>query len=320
MGISPEQALDCFLSDDLIGIGMEADAVRRRLHPEGVVTYVIDRKISLTLPLQSIFEQVGDAIQWGGTGVHLTSALDPRYLQLDRLEDILRALKQRFPSLWLHGLSASAIVVISTQSALTPRDTLARLHAAGLGSLAGDDALILDDNFRQSPTCSAEQWLAVHRAAHSLGLGTAAAMTIGLGESPSQRVQHLERLCELQADTGGFTAFIPICFQPADRASGVHGRGEATAVEYLKTLAISRMVLDTIPNIQSSWDPHGLKVLQTALRFGGNDVGSVLGEFTPAPSAKAANRTTEEDLRRIIRDAGFHPIQRDTAYRTMFLN
>jgi cyclic dehypoxanthinyl futalosine synthase len=321
MAISPEQALDCFLSDDLIGIGMEADAVRRRLHPEGVVTYLIDHQITLGEPA-AMLEAIQDTIDLGGTGVHLICASDA--LPIAMLEDCLRGIQQRFPSIWLHGLTASDIVTLAANSGQPLSDTIARLHDAGLDSIAGSDALILDDSFRDRVTCTTQQWLDVHRTAHRLGIGATAGMTIGLGETPAQRVRHLELLRQLQAETGGFTAFIPTCFQPADQG-GVHGRGEPTAVEYLKTLAISRMVLDTIPNLQSSWAPHGLKVLQTALRFGTNDAGSVLPEpialATPGSLGKSTtSHTTEEDLRRIIRDAGFQPVQRDTPYRTMFLN
>jgi cyclic dehypoxanthinyl futalosine synthase len=326
MAISPDQALDCFLSDDLIGIGMEADAVRRNMHPEGVVTYVIDRQIALG-DREGMLEAIQDAVELGGTGIHLVCGSER--LSIATLEYSLRAIKLGFPSIWVHGLTASDLCAIAANSGLSLSDTIARLHHAGLDSIVGSDALILDDEFRDRTTCSAQQWLDAHRAAHRLGMNSTAGMTIGLGETPAQRVQHLGLLRQLQADTGGFTAFIPTCFQPADRG-GVHGRGEPTAVEYLKTLAISRIVLDTIPNLQSSWSPHGLKVLQTALRFGTNDAGSVLPEpVLPEPAAPSAhgsptkptpNHTTEEDLRRIIRDAGFRPIQRDTPYRTMFLN
>jgi cyclic dehypoxanthinyl futalosine synthase len=323
MAISPDQALDCFLSDDLIGIGMEADAVRRRLHPEGVVTYVIDRQVALG-DREGMLDAIQDAVELGGTGIHLVCDSDMRPLEIGVIVDRLRAVKQRFPSIWLHGLTASDIVALAANSAQPLSDAITRLHGAGLDSIAGTDALILDDDFRRAPICTTLQWLDVHRAAHLHGIGTTAGMTIGLGETAAQRVRHLELLRQLQGETGGFTAFIPTCFQPADRG-GVHGRGEPTAIEYLKTLAISRMVLDSIPNLQSSWAPHGLKVLQTALRFGTNDAGSVLPEPTAlatpgSPSKSPPSRTTEEDLRRIIRDAGFHPIQRDTTYRTLFLN
>jgi cyclic dehypoxanthinyl futalosine synthase len=164
--------------------------------------------------------------------------------------------------------------------------------------------------------CKAEDWIAVHRAAHTLGIQTTATMTFGSGESFEQRINHLDTLLQLQEETNGFTSFTPLSFVPQNfvpQNSAGNGFEEATAVEYLKTLAISRMYLDNIVNVQSNLETQGPKVLQVALRFGGNDLGSVL-------LAKEANSATEEQLRQIIRDAGFRPVQRDTLYRSMFLN
>jgi cyclic dehypoxanthinyl futalosine synthase len=149
---------------------------------------------------------------------------------------------------------------------------------------------------------------------------TTATMMFGVGETMEHRVNHFEVVRRLQEETGGFTAFIPWSFQPQNTALGGRGWDEATSVEYLKTLAISRMYLDNIENVQSSWVTQGLKVLQMGLRFGGNDVGSVMLEENVVKAAGTSNCTTEEELRRIIRDAGFKPVQRDTLYRTMFLN
>jgi cyclic dehypoxanthinyl futalosine synthase len=158
---------------------------------------------------------------------------------------------------------------------------------------------------------TAEDWIAVHRTAHRLGVQTTATMTFGMGETFEHRLNHLEAVRRLQEETGGFTAFTPYSFAPQNGA--VRGFEEATAVEYLKTLAISRMYLDDVENVQSNLETQGLKVLQMGLRFGGNDVGSVL-------LAKGANTATEEQVRQVIRDAGFTPVQRDALYRTMFLN
>jgi cyclic dehypoxanthinyl futalosine synthase len=312
MGISREQALDCFNSDDLIGIGMEADAVRRALHPEGVASYAIDRKIDSTAPFDSICAQIRETVEMGGAGVTLGSAAVPER-RIDWYEPLLAGVREQFPAVWLHGLSASEILTIAQASGLTVRDTISRLRDAGLGSIAGDDAGILDDAVQQEGArgkWSVPGWVEVHREAHELGMRTTAAMTFGAGESFEQRLNHLEVVRQLQEETGGFTAFTPVSFQP--RKAGVSGFEEATAVEYLKTLAISRMVLDNVENLQADVETQGLKVLQMALRFGGNDVGSV--------PLSGADDTTEEDLRRVIRGAGFKPVQRDTLYRTMFLN
>jgi cyclic dehypoxanthinyl futalosine synthase len=302
MGITRQQALDCFASDDLIGIGMEADAVRRSLHPENVVSYVIDRSITYPNAPETIYAEVRDTADMGGTGILLQGDASSG-LKLDWFEHLFIGIRQRFPEIWLHALSANEILAIAATSGVPLRDTIARLRDAGLNSIPGDF---------QSST---EDWVRVHRTAHQLGLGTTAAMTFGAGETPEQRVSHLEIVRNLQEETGGFTAFIPWSFQPDAAALESRSQEEPTSVEYLKTLAISRMFLDNIANMQSSWSNQGLKVLQMALRFGGNDVGSVMLE-----SAGPSNRSTEEELRRIIRDAGFKPVQRDTLYRTMFLN
>jgi cyclic dehypoxanthinyl futalosine synthase len=312
MGISWKDALGCFRSDDLIGIGMEADAVRRRLHPESVVTYTIDGRINYdNANFESICSRISDIVAMGATGVMLQGEVTPTHT-IAWFDGIFRNIKQRFPAVWLHSLSASEILAIAQLSELTVQDTIARLQDAGLDSIPGDDAGILDDAVQRQGTrmkWKTEDWIAVHRAAHELGMQTTATMTFGGGEALEHRMNHLEAVRQLQEETGGFTSFTPWSFAPQGMA--LHGFEEATAVEYLKTLAISRMYLSNVENVQSNLETQGLKVLQVGLRFGGNDVGSAL---------LGANATTEEQLRQVIRDAGFKPVQRDTLYRTMFLN
>ncbi|SEB56007.1 de-hypoxanthine futalosine cyclase [Terriglobus roseus] len=348
MGITRQQALDCFASDDLIGIGMEADAVRRRLHPEGVVSYIIDRNINYTnfcteyctfcafyrplkgklaaegyiLDFETIYDKIRETEEMGGTGVLMQGGIHPD-LKIEWFESLFRGIKERFPNIWLHCLSASEILAIAEYSEISLRDTIMRLRDAGLQSIPGGGAEILDDDVRKRIArlkCRTQDWVDVHRTAHELGMRTTATMMFGVGETMEQRVNHFEVVKQLQEETGGFTAFIPWSFQPGHTALGGRGWDEATSVEYLKTLAISRMYLDNIENVQSSWVTQGLKVLQMGLRFGGNDVGSVMLEENVVKAAGTANCTTEEELRRIIRDAGFKPAQRDTLYRTMFLN
>ncbi len=318
MGISRKEALDCFQSDDLIGIGMEADAVRRRLHPEGVVTYTIDGRIDYAnsgadADVEPICDRISDIVAMGGTGVMLQGQVTPA-LTIAWFDSLFRRIKERFPALWLHSLSASEILEIAHQSGLTVQDTIARLRDAGLDSIPGDDAGILDDAVQHQGArmkWNTEEWVAVHRTAHELGMKTTATMTFGGGETVEHRMNHLEAVRQLQEETGGFASFTPWSFSP--RSSALNGFEEATAVEYLKTLAISRMYLSNVENVQSNLETQGLKVLQVGLRFGGNDVGSVL-------LAEGVNAATEEQLRQVIRDAGFRPVQRDTLYRTMFLN
>jgi cyclic dehypoxanthinyl futalosine synthase len=342
--LSSAEACDLFRSDDLIGIGMAADALRRRLHPEGVVTYIIDRNINYTnfcteycsfcafyrplghaegyiLPREVIFQKIQETIDVGGTGVLMQGGLHPD-LKIDWYEDLFRSIKSRFP-IHLHCLSAPEVTNIAQVSGLSIRDTIARLRDAGLDSIPGGGAEILDDGVRHRISrlkCAVSEWVEVHRSAHQLGMRTTATMMFGVNETYEQRVNHLELVRRIQEETGGFTAFIPWTFQRENTSLGRFVKEEATAVEYLKTLAISRLYFENILNIQSSWVTQGLKMVQLGLRFGGNDVGSVMLEENVVSAAGAHNQASEEDLRRLIRDAGFIPKQRDTLYRTLFLN
>ncbi|HYA95304.1 MAG TPA: cyclic dehypoxanthinyl futalosine synthase [Terriglobales bacterium] len=348
MSLTRQEALDLFRSDDLIGIGMAADAVRKKLHPEGVVTYVIDRNINYTnlcteyctfcafyapikgpgrakgyvLDYEVIYDKIRETVELGGTGVLMQGGLNPD-LPLEWYEKLMRGIKQRFPRVHLHCFSASEILFFAELSGLSLRDTIARLRDAGLDSIPGGGAEILDDEVRFKVArlkCLTEDWLRVHRTAHQLGMRTTATMMFGCGEKLEHRVNHFQHVYDLQEETGGFTAFIPWTFQPQNTALGGRGWDEATSVEYLKTLAIARLFLTNIKNVQASWVTQGLKVLQLGLRFGGNDVGSVMLEENVVKAAGVSNCTTEEELRHIIRDAGFRPAQRDTLYRTYFLN
>jgi cyclic dehypoxanthinyl futalosine synthase len=348
MSITRQEALDHFQSPDLIGLGFEADAVRRRLHPEGVVSYIIDRNINYTnfcteycnfcafyrplkgprasegyiLEFEKIYEKIAETLEMGGTGVLMQGGIHPD-LKIEWFESLFTGIKRRFPRIWLHCLSASEVLAIAEYSDLSLRDTIVRLRDAGLDSIPGGGAEILDDDVRKRIArlkCRTEDWVSVHRTAHQLGMRTTATMMFGVGETFEQRVNHFEVVRRLQEETGGFTAFIPWSFQPGNTAMGGRGWDEATSVEYLKVLAISRLYLDNIENVQASWVTQGLKVLELGLHFGGNDVGSVMLEENVVKAAGTSNCTTEEELRRIIRDAGFKPVQRDTLYRTMFLN
>ena len=236
-------------------------------------------------------------------------------LKIEWYEDLLSSIKKRFGPIHLHCFSAPEITNIAEVSGLTLRDTIARLRDSGLDSIPGGGAEILDDAVRHRISrlkCSTQEWIDVHRTAHSLGMRTTATMMFGCGETIEQRVNHLEIVRRIQEDTGGFTAFIPWFFQRENTSLGRFVKEEATAVEYLQTLAISRIYLENIENIQSSWVTPGLKTCQLGLRFGGNDVGSIMIEENVVSAAGAHHRATEEELRRIIRDAGFVPKQRDT--------
>jgi len=338
------EAIDLFNSDDLVGLGMAADQVRRKLHPEGVVSYIIDRNINYTNfcteycsfcafyrppgheegyvhSQEVIFDKIRETIDLGGTGILMQGGLHPD-LKIEWYEDLLHGIKQRF-DIWCHCFSAPEIVNIAEVSGLSLRDTLARLRDAGLDSVPGGGAEILDDDVRRRISrlkCTTQEWVDVHRTCHALGIRTTATMMFGTGETIEQRMNHFDLVRQIQDDNGGFTAFIPWAYQRENTSLGNFVKQEATAVEYLKMLALSRLYLENILNIQSSWVTPGLKTCQLGLRFGGNDVGSIMIEENVVSAAGAHHQASEEELRRLIRDAGFVPKQRDTLYRTYYLN
>ncbi|HEY1756431.1 MAG TPA: cyclic dehypoxanthinyl futalosine synthase [Bryobacteraceae bacterium] len=339
------EAIDIYNSGDLIGMGMAADEVRRKLHPDNVVSYIIDRNINYTNfcteycsfcafyrpmghaegyvhPHEVIFQKIQETIDLGGTGILMQGGLHPE-LRIEWYEDLLRAIKQRF-DIWCHCFSAPEIVNIAKVSGLTLYDTLCRLRDAGLDSLPGGGAEILDDEVRHRISrlkSSVQDWVDVHRACAQAGLRSTATMMFGTGETIEQRMNHFDLVRNLQVETSGnFTAFIPWSFQRENTSLGRFVKEEATAAEYLKMLALSRLYLDNILNVQSSWVTPGLKTCQLGLRFGGNDVGSIMIEENVVSAAGAHHRASEEELRRMIRGAGFVPKQRDSLYRTYFLN
>ena len=340
MGISQQEALDLFDSDDLIGIGMAANEVRRKKTDPRVATYQIDRNINYTnfcteycsfcafyrppgskegylQPLESIYKKIEEMLVLGGTGVLLQGGLHPD-LKIDYYENMLRSIHERYPQVHLHCFSAPEILCIAEVSGLTIRDTIMRLRDAGLQSIPGGGAEILDDEVRHRIArlkCKSDEWESVHREAHALGMRTTATMMFGCGEEYRHRVNHFERLRRMQEDSGGFTAFIPWIFAPENTPLGKKVP-ETTAFDYLKTLAISRLYLDNIDHIQSSWLTPGIKICQVGLQFGADDVGSILIEENVVYAAGVRNRTNEEELRRIITEAGYMPAQRDTLYRS----
>ena len=327
-------------SDDLVGIGMAAHRVRLQKNDPRIVTYQIDRNINYTnfcteycsfcafyrplgakdgyiLPFETICAKIDEMLELGGTGILLQGGLHPD-LQIGYYENLLCSLKARYPQVHLHCFSAPEILCIAEVSEISIRETIRRLMDAGLQSIPGGGAEILDDEIRGKIArlkCTSDDWVEVHRTAHSLGLRTTATMMFGCGETLEHRVNHLDRIRQLQEETGGFTAFIPWIFAAENTALGKKVQ-ETTAVDYLKTLAVSRLYLDNIDHIQSSWLTPGIKVCQVGLQFGADDVGSILIEENVVYAAGVRNRTNEEELRRIITEAGFRPEQRDTLYRS----
>ena len=336
--ITPEEAVRLFEQADLLDLAAAADRVRERRHPGNVISYIIDRNINYTnvckefctfcafyrvkgdseayvLPDHVIYKKIEETIALGGTGILMQGGVHPD-LKIDYYERLLSGIKERF-SIHCHCFSPPEILNIARVSKLTVPETFKRLKAAGLDSMPGGGGEILDDEIRNaiSPLkCKTDEWLMVHREAHRLGLRTTATMMIGVGETIHHRIRHLQRLRDLQDETGGFTAFIPWTFQSEHTELEQRHLPEVTAAEYLRLLALSRIYLDNFANVQVSWLTVGLKVGQVGLRFGVNDMGSIMIEENVISAAGARNRANDSELRRVIADAGFTPRQRTTLY------
>ena len=336
--LSPDRALALLEEAPLLDLGEWARAARDRLHPEPVVTFVIDRNINYTnvcvnrcafcafyrdpdapdayvLPRGEIFRKIEETLACGGTQILMQGGLHPD-LDLGYFEGLFRAVKERY-DVHLHALSPPEIAFLAEREGLSVAEVLERLRRAGLDSIPGGGAEILSDRVRAriSPRkIDAGTWLRVMEEAHGLGLPSTATMMFGSVERPAEIVEHLERIRSLQDRTGGFTAFIPWSYQPGNTALG----GEAaTGVEYLRVLAVSRLYLDNVANIQASWVTQGPKMGQVALLFGANDLGSTMLEENVVAAAGVRFRMTPEEMVRLIRDAGFVPAQRDTRYRVL---
>ena len=334
------ESLMLYRSAPLALLGRLADEVRARKHPEGVVTYIIDRNVNYTnvcvarcnfcafyrpvgssegyvLGFEEVFRKIDETIALGGGQLLLQGGHNPD-LPIEWYEDLFRAVKQRYPSFRLHALSPPEVIHLSRTSRLTVPQVLDRLIAAGLDSVPGGGAEILVDRVRKLLNCytkaSADEWLGVMRCAHRAGLRTTATMMYGTVETDEERIQHLFRLRELQDETGGFTAFITWSYQPEHTELG---GGEATGVDYLRTLALSRLVLDNFDNLQASWVTQGGKVGQLSLAYGANDMGSVMIEENVVRAAGASYCMDEIEIVRNIENAGFVPRRRNMHYEIL---
>jgi cyclic dehypoxanthinyl futalosine synthase len=329
--LSGDEALLLYQDADLNILGQLADEVRRRLHPKPIVTYVIDRNINYTnicisgckfcayyrapgdvsgyvLSRKELAEKLEETKSLGGTQILLQGGLHPD-IPLTFYEEMLSFIKNGF-AIHCHAFSPPEIVHFSKISGLSVKEVLARLIKAGLASIPGGGAEILTDRVRKqiSPRkATTDEWLNVMEIAHGLGLKTTATMMYGHVERLEERIEHLLRLRDLQDRTGGFTAFIAWPFQPQNTALDVK---PSTGQEYLKLLAISRIVLDNFPNLQASWVTQGPKVAQIALFFGANDFGSTMIEENVVAAAGVSHRLSEAEIRRIVTGAGFEPCQR----------
>lgn len=375
--ITEKEGLELLKNADLLGLGMMADRIRKSLHPDGYVTYIIDRNINYTnvcinrcrfcafyrdgaspdayvLSRRSLFRKIRETIGLGGTQILLQGGLHPD-LDIDYFLEMLRAIRKKF-TIHIHGFSPPEIYYMAQKAGITLKKTITMLQSAGLDSIPGGGAEILSDRVRRevSPDkIGSGEWLSVMEAAHRLGMKTTATMMFGSIETPEDIITHLSAIRRLQDRTGGFTAFIPWSFQPGNtellrgkeiRDKGIEGKRPrrenrqkhimnkthkteytselhpATAVEYLRVLALSRIYLDNVPNLQASWVTQGIKLAQVALRFGANDFGSTMLEENVVASTGIRYRVSIGDILNAIRESGFSPAQRDMYYNIINQN
>ncbi|MCK5826388.1 MAG: dehypoxanthine futalosine cyclase [Desulfuromusa sp.] len=337
--IDREEALWLLTEADLLKTGKLADTIRQQQHPENQVTFVVDRNVNYSnvcesqckfcafyrssdaadaylLDYDEIFAKVAELVEYDGTQLLMQGGLHPT-LKIEWFETLFRELMERFPQVQIHSLSPAEVIQIAKLSDLTMEECLLRLQQAGLASVPGGGAEILVDEVRQviSPNkIGWKKWAWVMEEAHRLGMRTTATMMFGSAEKPVDIIEHLFRIREIQERTGGFTAFIPWSYQPDNTELG----GEASSgIEYLKVLAVSRIVLDNIENIQASWVTQGARMAQVALFFGGNDLGGTMLEENVVAAAGCSFRMSQDEIIELVRAAGFIPARRTTEYQVL---
>lgn len=335
-----QEAIRLFESNALAQIAAAADAVCRQKHPEPYRTYNIDRNVNYTnictsgcrfcafsvrsgdsrgwvIERSTLYRKIDETLALGGNQILMQGGLHPD-LPLDWYESLLRDIRERYPTLNIHGFGPPEIVHFAKLSGLSIEIVLRRLRTAGLGSLPGGGAEILSNRVRNltSPhKATADEWIEVCRVWHRLGGRGSATMMCGHLETIDERVEHLDRIRSLQDETGGFTAFIPWIFQPKNTQLATHPKSGTW--DYLRTLAISRLFLDNFPNIQVSWVTQGLDIGSLALRFGANDFGSLMIEENVVAAAGTQFRTTVEEIERRITAAGYQPRRRNVFYEIL---
>ncbi|OEF98094.1 dehypoxanthine futalosine cyclase [Vulcanibacillus modesticaldus] len=334
-----EDGIRLFESDEIEKIGNAANEIKKRFHPEPITTFVIGRNInysnvcdtycrfcafykkpgeegSYVLTNEEILEKIQEMVDVGGTEVLMQGGTHPD-LPFEYYLNLLRDIKQRFPKVHMHSFSPAEILKMKDVSGLSLEETLRQIHEAGLDSLPGAGAEILDDRTRQKISRKKgtwREWIEVMKAANKVGLSTTGTMVIGFGESMEERVLHLIRLREAQDESKGFLAFIPWTFQPDNTNLKAE---KVKPEEYLKTVAISRLILDNIPNIQASWVTVGAEVGKKSLFYGCNDFGSTMMEENVVSAAGTAHKINTNQIIRLIREAGFIPAQRNTKYEIL---
>ncbi|MFN8572463.1 MAG: cyclic dehypoxanthinyl futalosine synthase [Gemmatimonadaceae bacterium] len=329
--------LDFYSNAPLLELGLEADRVRAAKHPHNVVTYIVDRNINYTNVCVAdcgfcafyrrpkhgegytlSFEQIGQKIEetkaLGGVQILIQGGHNP-YIPFDWYLDLLRYIKKYHP-IHIHGFSPSEVDFFAKVFRLDAREVIKELRAAGLDSIPGGGGEILVQRVRDivaPKKAGADRWLEIMELAHNEGMKTSCTMMYGIGETLAERLEHLQRLRDVQSRTGGFTAFICWPLQPENTPTMSHMQ-KTDSTEYLRTVAMARIVLDNIPNLQSSWVTMGMKIGQLALRFGCNDFGSLMIEENVVSAANTTYRTTTDELERLIVDAGFTPARRRQDY------
>ena len=329
--------LDFYERAPLIELGAEADRVRREKHPDDVVTFIIDRNINYTnvcvadcgfcafyrrpkhhqgytLSFEEIGKKIDETKALGGVQILIQGGQNP-YIPFQWYLDLLKYIKTYHP-IHIHGFSPSEIDFFSTLFRMDARDVIRELQSAGLDSIPGGGGEILVQRVRDivaRKKAGADRWLEIMELAHQAGMKTTVTMMYGIGETNAERLEHLMRVREVQARTGGFTAFITWPLQPENTPT-MSQQPKTDAVTYLRTVALARLALDNVPNLQASWVTMGLKIGQLSLRFGCNDFGSLMIEENVVSAANTTYRTTVEELDRLIRDAGFAPARRRQDY------
>ena len=342
--LTKAEALDLIRNADLKELGRLATARKKELHPKGITTFVVDRNINYTnicwvdckfcafyrhekdedayvLSFEEIDAKIDELLVIGGTQILFQGGVHPK-LKIEWYEDLVEHIHTKYPNITIHGFSAIEIDFIAKVSRISVEEVLKRLHAKGLASIPGAGAEILNDRVRDiiAPRkIDADVWVDVHRKAHKLGIKSTATMMYGTVESDEEILEHFERVRNLQDETGGFRAFIMWSFQSqnTELARIIPDLPKPSSNRYLRLLAVARLFLDNIPNIQSSWVTQGPYIGQMALMFGANDLGSTMMEENVVRSAGAGFRMAKEEMVRLIRDVGETPAIRDTAYNTL---
>ena len=342
--MSVDEAVELIEKADLKTLGKMARARKKELHPKGVTTFVVDRNINYTnvcwvdckfcafyrheknddayiLTFDEIDKKIDELLAIGGTQILFQGGVHPK-LKIEWYEDLVEHIHKKYPSITIHGFSAIEVDYIAQRSNISIKEVLRRLKAKGLASIPGAGAEILSDRVRDiiaPKKLDKDTWLEIHREAHKLGVKSTATMMYGTVETTREIVEHFDLIRQLQDETGGFRAFIMWSFQSdnTELKEEIPTIQKSTPNQYLRYLAVARLFLDNVPNIQSSWVTQGSYIGQMALQFGANDLGSTMMEENVVSSAGATNSMNQQEMIELIRDIGENPAKRNTAYEIL---